>query len=80
MTKNPKSGPYVPRIVPRPSHMRALSGPWTLGGEVVRLAEEPETGVLIAVNQDGHRLNPLKVITRGQKLPTPERDSGGRQH
>ena len=60
--------PYMPRIVPTPVHIRALQGPWSLEGKTVRMYQEPGTGVLLALNEDGQRVNPLKVISRGKKL------------
>ncbi|MBT8397826.1 MAG: hypothetical protein KJN92_12720 [Gemmatimonadetes bacterium] len=58
----------VPRIVPRPCHIRALQGSWSLNGRLVRLYEEPGTGVLLALDDDGQQVNPLRVISRGKKL------------
>ncbi|MFH1765091.1 MAG: hypothetical protein ABIF09_12965 [Gemmatimonadota bacterium] len=63
----------MPRIVPTPVHIRALKGPWKLDGDIVRMYEEPDTGVLIALNEQGERLNPLRVISHGTKLEPPPR-------
>ena len=65
---------FIPRIVPTPCHIRAIQGPWSLDGKVFRLYEEPETGVLLALNEEGIRENPLKVISRGKKLGAPEEE------
>ena len=37
-------------------------------GEVVRLQEEPDTGVLIALKGGGEMVNPFRVISRGRKI------------
>ena len=63
---------FMPRIVPTPCHIRAIKGPWALDGQIVRLYEEPETGVLFALNEEGHRVNPLRVISRGKKITGEE--------
>jgi hypothetical protein len=68
MGKSAESTEYLPRVVPRPCHIRAISGSWALEGKIVRLYEEPDTGVLVALNEDGRRVNPLRVISRGKKL------------
>jgi hypothetical protein len=39
---------------------------------MIRLLEEPETGVLVAVNLRGERVNPLRVISLGTKLQDPD--------
>jgi hypothetical protein len=59
---------YLPRIVPTPSHSQAIRGPWSLDGSTVRMYPEPDTGVLVAMNEDGRKVNPLQVISRGRKL------------
>jgi hypothetical protein len=39
-----------------------------LNGEIIRLQEEPDTGVLIGLNGGGEFVNPMRVISRGRKL------------
>ena len=58
----------VPRIVPTVEHLLALVGVWEIDGEMVRLLKEPGTGVLVAITTRGRRLNPIRVISRGQKM------------
>jgi hypothetical protein len=58
---------YIPRIVPTPSHSQALRGPWSLDGHTVQMYQEPDTGVLVALSDDGRKVNPLQVISRGKK-------------
>jgi hypothetical protein len=58
----------VPRIVPTRERLEALTGRWRLGRETVRLQEDGDSGVLVALNDRGERLNPLQVISRGIKL------------
>jgi hypothetical protein len=58
----------MPRIVPTPGHLEALVGIWELEGEMVRLLKEPDTGVLVAMNTRGIRVNPMAVISRGSKM------------
>ena len=58
----------LPRIVPRPGHIKALEGSWALDGDLIRMYEEPGSGVLMAQTEDGRTVNPLKVISRGKKL------------
>jgi hypothetical protein len=41
---------------------------WELEGRSVRLMEERNSGVLLALNDRGERVNPLRVITRGRKV------------
>jgi len=33
--------------------------------------QEPDTGVLVALNEQGRKENPLRVISRGRKLDEP---------
>ena len=61
----------VPRIVPTPEHLKAVLGIWELNGEMVRFLTEPDTGVLVAVTQEGHRVNPIRVISGGNKMEGP---------
>lgn len=58
----------VPRIVPTRDRIKALVGMWELEGRSVRLMEERHSGVLLALNDRGERVNPLRVITRGRKV------------
>ena len=57
-----------PRIVPTKDHIRAICGTWTLRGKVIRLYQEPDTGVLLAADTFGKAMNPLKVISQGKKV------------
>jgi hypothetical protein len=47
--------------------MEALVGTWELGGSTIQMVEEPESGVLLALNARGEPVNPLTVISRGSK-------------
>ncbi len=58
----------VPRIRPTPEHLQALIGVWEIGGETVRLQGEQDSGILIALNNRGERVNPVRVISRGIKI------------
>lgn len=58
----------VPRITPTQEHLQALVGRWKISGETVRLEGERDSGVLIAVNARGERVNPVHVISRGVKI------------
>jgi hypothetical protein len=58
----------VPRIVPIPARIKALQGDWALEGRIVRMYQEPGSGVLLALSDEGEQVNPLKVISRGKKL------------
>lgn len=58
----------VPRIRPTPEHLQALVGTWEFSGETVRLQGEQDSGILVALNDRGERLNPVRVISRGVKL------------
>lgn len=58
----------VPRVVPTRDRIKALVGMWELEGRSVRLIEERNSGVLLALNHRGERVNPLRVITRGRKV------------
>lgn len=58
----------VPRIVPTRDRIEALVGIWELEGRSIRLIEERHSGVLLALNDRGERVNPLRVITRGRKV------------
>ena len=66
---------YMPRVVPTPCHIRALQGSWSLEGRVVRMYQEPDTGVLLAVNEEGESENPLRVISRGKKIGAQESEA-----
>lgn len=57
----------IPRIIPAGDHMQRMKGIWELDGKMVRLMEEPDTGVLVAVTTDGGRVNPIKVVSHGAK-------------
>jgi hypothetical protein len=70
----------MPRIVPTPCHIRALQGDWALEGKIVRLYQEPDSGVLIALNDEGQQVNPLKVISRGKKLGREENEGAPTPH
>jgi hypothetical protein len=59
---------HLPRVIPIPARIRALQGDWALEGRIVRLYQEPDSGVLLALNEDGQHVNPLNVISRGRKL------------
>jgi hypothetical protein len=54
------------------ARIRAVSGIWLLNGRMVRLHEDPRTGVLLASYSSGERENPLKVLTRGTRAELPE--------
>jgi hypothetical protein len=58
----------IPRVVPTPSRVQALLGVWELEGEVVKMEQEPESGVLIASRIGGELVNPVRVISRGTKI------------
>jgi hypothetical protein len=58
----------LPRIVPIPARIKALEGEWALEGRIVRLYQEADSGVLLALNHEGQHVNPLKVISKGKKL------------
>jgi hypothetical protein len=58
----------VPRIVPTLRWIQAVEGVWEMNGELFHLQAEPESGVLMALNPEGERVNPLRVISRGTKL------------
>ncbi|MFH1764972.1 MAG: hypothetical protein ABIF09_12355 [Gemmatimonadota bacterium] len=58
----------IPRIVPTQEHLDQLLGIWELDGEMIRFLAEPETGVLVAVSTRGFRVNPIRVISGGNKL------------
>jgi hypothetical protein len=47
---------------------------WELEGRSVRLIEERHSGVLLALNHRGERINPLRVITRGRKVEDAHAD------
>ena len=66
----------IPRVAPTPNHRRAMVGVWELDGERVLMLAEPDTGVLVARNNQGRKVNPLRVITRGRKC---EKDCGGKR-
>ena len=68
MDKPADTQEHFPRIVPTPSHSQALRGQWSLDGRVVRMDQEPGTGVLVAVNEDGRMVNPMVVISHGKKI------------
>jgi hypothetical protein len=59
---------YPSRLVPTPFYGKALRGAWSLDGKIVRLHQDPESGILLALNEDGELVNPLMVIARGRKL------------
>jgi hypothetical protein len=40
---------------------------WDLEGERILMLAEPDTGVLVARDKTGHKVNPMRVITRGRK-------------
>jgi hypothetical protein len=69
---NAKLPQILPRIVPRRSRIKAIMGTWEFGGERVRLLEEPETGVLVAMTGGGIPINPMQVISRGFKIDVVE--------
>jgi len=58
----------VPRIRPTPEHMKALVGTWEFGGQTVHLQGEENSGILVALDDRGERVNPVRVISRGVKL------------
>ena len=58
----------LPRVIPTQARSRALRGVWKLDGEVVQMVEEPGTGVLVALDSRGKRVNPMRVITHGIKI------------
>ena len=58
----------LPRIVPRRDRIQAIQGMWVFQGEKVRLLEEPETGVLLAMTLSGVPINPMQVISQGSKV------------
>ncbi len=62
----------IPRLVPTREHLDALLGIWELNGEMVRFLTEPDTGVLVAVSNNGLRLNPIRVISGGSKMEKEE--------
>ena len=64
---NQNAGSHRGRIVPTPNHLEALVGTWELGGEMIQMLEEPDTGILLALNSRGDWVNPMTVITRGSK-------------
>jgi hypothetical protein len=61
----------IPRIVPTQDHLEGLLGIWELNGEMIRFLTEPETGVLVAVTTRGLRVNPIRVISGGNKFEGP---------
>ena len=65
------SSPVLPRVVPAGDRIKSLLGIWQIDGEMIRLLEEPGTGVLVAINLRGERVNPLRVISQGTKLQEP---------
>ena len=58
----------LPRIVPRRNRIRAIQGTWIFHGEKVKMLEEPETGVLLAMTLSGAPINPMQVISQGSKI------------
>ncbi|MGW8267284.1 MAG: hypothetical protein ACWGSQ_13035 [Longimicrobiales bacterium] len=54
-------------VRPTADYLEALVGDWELGGEAIRMREEPGTGVLVALNSRGESVNPITVITRGSR-------------
>lgn len=58
----------VPRIRPTPEHLEALVGTWEVSGETVHLQGERDSGILVALNDRGERVNPVRVISRGVKI------------
>lgn len=58
----------LPRVVPTETRSRGLRGSWKLNGEMVQMGQEPGTGVLIALDSRGNRVNPLRVISHGSKI------------
>jgi len=58
----------LPRIVPIRNRIQAIQGTWIFHGEKVRLLEEPETGVLLAMTLSGVPINPMRVISQGSKI------------
>ena len=68
MEKSAQARARVPRIVPTARWIQAVQGVWEMGGEEFRLAREPETGVLRAVDRKGNEVNPLRIISRGSKV------------
>jgi hypothetical protein len=72
MSKQEPDTLTIPRVVPTPGRVQALLGAWELEGEVVRMEQEPESGVLIASRVGGELVNPVRVISRGIKLDVPK--------
>ncbi len=58
----------LPRIVPIRNRIQAIQGTWIFHGEKVKLLEEPETGVLLAMTLSGVPINPMRVISQGSKI------------
>ena len=67
MTPETKTIPRRPRVKSSRRHLEAVVGTWVLGGELIRMLEEPETESLVAVNSRGEPVNPIQVISRGFK-------------
>ena len=59
---------HVPRIRPTRERLQGVEGTWALDGRRVHLQGEPETGVLVAFDEDGTFLNPMEVISRGRHM------------
>lgn len=77
MGNQAQASELVPRIVPTPRWIRAVSGQWKVDGEIVRMAREPDTGVLVAIDEHGNSRNPLRVISNGAKVKDPDPDDPG---
>jgi hypothetical protein len=58
----------LPRIVPRRDRIEAIQGTWIFHGKKVKMLEEPETGVLLAMTLSGVPINPMRVISQGSKV------------
>lgn len=71
---------YPSRLVPTPYYGKALKGTWFLDGKVVRLDQDPESGILLALNEDGELVNPLMVIARGHRLGIAEADESASEY
>ena len=58
----------VPRIRPTEKWLRAIEGLWEMNGEPYWLGEDADTGVIQAIGENGERVNPIHVISRGRRL------------
>ncbi len=58
----------VPRIRATEAWIRAIEGLWELDGQHYWLGEDADSGTIRAISEDGDRINPVLVISRGRRV------------